>query len=50
MLKFLSEFWQFLLAHKKWWITPLVIFLVLLGILMLLARSSSLSPFMYKQL
>jgi hypothetical protein len=50
MLKFLSEFWQFLQTHKKWWIMPLVIFLVLLCILMLLARSSSLSPFMYKQL
>lgn len=49
MLKFLSEFWQFVRTQKKWWITPLVIFLVLLGLLMLFARSSALSPFMYKQ-
>lgn len=49
MLRFLSEFLQFLQTQKKWWITPLVIFLVLLAVLMLMARSSSLSPFMYKQ-
>jgi hypothetical protein len=49
MLKFLSEFWHFVRTQKKWWIIPLVIFVVFLCMLILLARSSALSPFMYKQ-
>ena len=32
MLSFLSEFWQFLRCNKKWWLGPLVLFLLLMGL------------------
>jgi hypothetical protein len=41
------EFWSFLRVRKKWWITPIVVFLVALGALLILAKGSALAPFIY---
>lgn len=41
------EFWSFLRVRKKWWITPIVLFLVLLGALLVFAKGSALAPFIY---
>jgi hypothetical protein len=41
------EFWSFLKVRKKWWITPIVLFLVALGGLLVLAKGSALAPFIY---
>ena len=41
------EFWSFLGVRKKWWITPIVIFLVALGALLVFAKGSALAPFVY---
>lgn len=46
-LSIIREFWQFVKAHKKWWLLPIVIFLLLLGVLVIFAQSSALSPFLY---
>ncbi|MBI1858738.1 MAG: hypothetical protein HYR97_06480 [Candidatus Melainabacteria bacterium] len=43
----LIEFWDFLKARKKWWLTPIVIFLVLLGALIFFTEGSALAPFIY---
>jgi hypothetical protein len=43
----LREFWQFLRVRKKWWLTPILIFLVLLGILIVLTEGSALATFIY---
>ncbi len=43
----LKEFWEFLKARKKWWLTPIVLVLVLLGALILFAQGSALAPFIY---
>ena len=43
----LRELWQFLYRRKKWWIGPVIIFLLVLGGLLLLAKGSVLSPFIY---
>ena len=40
------EFWDFLLHNKKWWITPIVIVLLLVGLLVALS-SSAMAPFIY---
>ncbi len=45
----LREFWEFLRTHKAWWLAPLLIVLVLVIILLLLARSNSITPFLYNQ-
>jgi hypothetical protein len=46
-LSILSELWQFLKVRKKWWLMPIVIFLVLLGGLIILTQGSALAPFIY---
>ena len=46
-LAIIKEFLQFLREQKKWWLAPIVIFLLLLGGLLVLAKGSSLAPFIY---
>jgi hypothetical protein len=41
------EFMDFLAHRKKWWITPIVVTLALLGILIVFSQSSPLAPFIY---
>jgi hypothetical protein len=42
-----AEFWDFLKVRKKWWLTPIVIFLVLLGALIIFTEGSAVAPFIY---
>lgn len=42
-----SGFKQFLLVHKKWWLTPIVILVLAFGLLLMFAKTSSFSPFIY---
>ncbi|MBN1302425.1 MAG: hypothetical protein JW995_14505 [Melioribacteraceae bacterium] len=46
-LSILSELWDFLKVRKKWWLLPIIIFLVLLGGLIILTQGSALAPFIY---
>lgn len=46
-LSILSEFWDFLKVRKKWWLAPIIIFLVLLGTLIILTEGSAVAPFIY---
>ncbi len=46
-LSILSELWDFLKVRKKWWLMPIVFFLVLLGALIVLTQGSALAPFIY---
>ena len=41
------EFWLFLKVRKKWWLAPLIIMLLLLGMFMFFAQSSVIAPFIY---
>ena len=41
------EFWTFLLVRKKWWLMPIMIFLVLLGAFIVFTEGSALAPFIY---
>jgi hypothetical protein len=43
----ISEFWQFMKERKKWWLGPIVLMLLLLGLLMILTESSAVAPFIY---
>jgi hypothetical protein len=43
----LREFWQFLKVRKKWWLTPIVVFLILLGVLVVVTEGSALATFIY---
>jgi len=46
-LSILGEFWTFLKVRKKWWLTPIVMTLVLLGALIVASQGSALAPFIY---
>jgi hypothetical protein len=43
----LAEFWSFLKVRKKWWLAPIILFLVLFGILVVLTEGSAIAPLVY---
>lgn len=43
----LREIWDFLKVRKAWWLAPIIIMLILVGVLIILSQSSALSPFIY---
>lgn len=46
-MNILKELFTFLKQEKKYWLWPLVVILVLLGLLIVLAEGSALAPFIY---
>ena len=45
---FLGEFWLFLKERKAWWLTPIVLLLLLVGALIVFSQvAGPLSPFVY---
>jgi hypothetical protein len=47
ILALLRELVAFLKQEKKWWLLPLCIFLALMAVLIVIAESSALAPFVY---
>jgi hypothetical protein len=43
---FLGEFWMFLREYRKWWLTPMIVVLLLLGALVVLG-GTAVAPFIY---
>jgi hypothetical protein len=43
----LGEFFSFLKSRKRFWLWPLFIVFVLLGLFLFLAQGSALAPFIY---
>ena len=44
----LGELWEFLKVRKAWWITPIVVMLILVAVLVILGQTTgSASPFIY---
>jgi hypothetical protein len=43
----IKEFFEFLRERKRWWIAPILVFMVLLGVLLIFASTSTLAPFIY---
>lgn len=46
-MSLLSEFWDFLKVRKKFWLLPIIILLLLLGLLIIFTESSAVAPFIY---
>jgi hypothetical protein len=42
-----SELLQFFLKNKWWWLVPMLALLLVFGLLILLAQSSAIAPFIY---
>ncbi len=47
MWPLVKEFLLFLRQEKKWWLLPLVVILLALGVLMVFSSGSVLSPLLY---
>ncbi len=47
MTEFALELWDFLKERKKFWLLPIIIFMVLLGSLIVLTEGSAVAPFVY---
>jgi hypothetical protein len=49
MLKFnrLAMIWDFIRVRKQWFLMPIIIFMLLLGLLIVLTEGSALAPFIY---
>ena len=43
----MRELWAYMRVRKKWWLLPLVVVLLLVGMLIALAQGSALAPFVY---
>jgi hypothetical protein len=43
----LTELWTLMRTRRKMWLVPVVVFLVLVGVLLVMASGSALAPFIY---
>ena len=43
----LSEFIDFIRHRKAWWMLPVIVALLVIGVLIVIAESSALAPFIY---
>lgn len=46
-MSFVKDLWGFLRTRKKYWLLPLILVLLLLGILIVLTSGSAIAPFIY---
>lgn len=46
-MSFLKELLAFIRARKKFWLLPIIIMMVLLGVLIVMAQGSAIAPFIY---
>ena len=46
-LTIVSELLQFFWQNKWWWLTPMIMVLLVLGMLIVFAQSSAVAPFIY---
>jgi hypothetical protein len=43
----LNEFFHFLKVRKAWWMIPVLLMLIFVGVLIIFGESSAISPFIY---
>jgi hypothetical protein len=42
-----GELFSFFWSNKRWWMVPILVTLFLFGVLLVLAQSSAIAPFIY---
>ena len=43
----IGELFSFLWSNKRWWLIPVVVVLVVVGMVLIFAQSSAIGPFIY---
>lgn len=46
-LSLFRDLWLFLRIRKKWWLLPILLLTILLGLILIFAQGSPLAPFIY---
>ena len=46
-MEFLRDLWGFLRERRKWWLLPLILVILLIGVLIIFAESSAVGSFIY---
>ena len=46
-MEFLKDIWGFLKVRKKFWMLPIILFMLLFGVLIVLTGGSAIAPFIY---
>jgi hypothetical protein len=46
-MEFLKDLWGFLTVRKKFWLLPIIIFMMLFGVLIVMTGGSAIAPFIY---
>jgi hypothetical protein len=46
-LAIFRELWAFMKVRKKWWLGPIILVLLFLGLFIVLTQGSALAPFIY---
>lgn len=47
MFELLVDLWGFMKERKKFWMAPIIIIMLLLGVLIVLTEGSAVAPFIY---
>lgn len=47
MIELLKDLWLFFKERKKFWLAPVIVILILLGVLIVFGGSSAIAPFIY---
>ena len=46
-MSFIAELWSFMRTRKKFWMMPIIVLALLLGVLVVLTQGSAVAPFIY---
>jgi hypothetical protein len=46
-MKLLVQLWRYMRARRKYWLLPVFLVMLLLGVLLVLAKGSAVAPFIY---
>jgi hypothetical protein len=47
MMEFIIDLWDFMKERKKFWLAPIILVMLLLGVLIVVAQGSAVAPFIY---
>lgn len=47
MVDLLKDLWGFMRERKKFWLAPIILVMLLLGLLLVVAQGSAVAPFIY---
>ncbi len=42
-----QDLWEFMRERKKWWLAPVIVVMLLVGLLIVFGSTSAIAPFIY---